>query len=430
MKRMKIAFFISTKLVTNVDLTKPENGNPGIGATEYLFILIASQLDLAYRDEMDIYFMSDTYCALPRSLKHIYVKDAIESVLLSSKLGMDLLVLRAVPDANLFHYIDEKKQKVITWAHNRIWEDLANLIANCHYVMRNVCVGAHQALEFVDHGLYYKTEVIYNPIIMKGIRQRNIDRPVVTYIGHLDKSRGFHALARIWKDIVQEVPEAKLNVIGSAALYDRNVKLGSLGIATEKYEKQIMKYCTLENGIIMPSVKFWGVMGQEKAKIFSETSVGVINPTGYETLGLSGLEMESYGIPIVTINKYGQSEIVRHGYSGYLFNKKFEFKKYIITLLKDVESNTIMGNNARNYIEERFNIDKILLQWKEEFINILNNNPPKQTEILKVKKTLFEKINQNYGVFNKKVCGSIFPTSIAVRTKLRTKAKRIYSILK
>lgn len=430
MEKLRIGFFVSTKLITEVDLTHPEKGNPGIGATEYLFVLIASQLTKTYRDEIEIIFMYDYAGRFPVYLNQIQVKNTMDAVTIAKKIGVDLLVLRSMPDANLFHHIEFIQQKVITWSHNRIWIELADMISKNKYVVRNICVGAHQALDLADHDIFKKTEVIFNPVMINKCYKRDLKEPVVTFVGHIDKARGFHVLAKVWKDVIQEVPNARMNVIGSATLYDRNVEVGGLGIANKKYEKRFSKYISLEDGSIMPSVNFLGIVGQEKEDIFKTTSVGVINPTGYETLGLSGLEMEACGIPLVTANKHGQSEIVKHKYSGYLFNRNRDLKKYLITLLIDTELNNQMGINAKNYVNEKFDINNILSQWKEEFNNILDNNPPLQREIQKVKKTKMEKIRLKYGIIRANNLFNWLPTITRIETDLKNIVAKIINIRK
>lgn len=419
MERIKISFFISLKAIDFIDLSTPENGNPGIGATQYLFVLLASQLTLKYDKNIDVYFMTDCNCKLPSYLKVILVEDVFDAISKAKKLDNEFLIIRTVNEPKIFEHIDNVKQKVIIWSHNRIWGDTANLIANCKYIVRNICVGARQALEIVDHEVYNKTEVILNPIISDMDIKRNLKTPTVTYIGNMDKSRGFHLLAKIWKDILKEVPDAQLNVIGSALLYNRDIKTGSLGIASEKYERRFLKYITDKNGKLLPSVHFLGLMGQDKTTVFIKSYVGVINPTGYEALPVSGLEMEACGVPLVTANKYGQSEVVLHQHTGYLFNNERQFKKYIVKLLKDKSLNINFGENAKKFISKKYDLDKILELWILEFEKIINGLSPEQKEMMEINKTVIEKIR----ILNSKIRRiKIFkwvPSLLEIRTLLR-----------
>ena len=419
MSKKKIAFYISTKSINHADLSCPENGNPGIGATQYLFIFIASQLSIRFHECMQIILITDSICKLPPYLQIIKVTDVFEAVSTAKNLDVDLLVIRTSANSSLYNYIDDKKQKVLTWSHNRIWGDTANMISESQYVVRNICVGARQALELLDDEIYKKTEVIFNPVIVNKDFKRNLEAPIVTYIGHMDKTRGFHLLAKVWKNVLKEVPNAELYVIGSAALYDRNTNLGALGIASEKYEKKFIKYISDDNGNLLTSVHFLGIMGQEKIDIYKKTTVGVINPTGYETLGVSGLEMEACGIPIVTVNKYGQSEIVKNGVTGYLFNNTKQFKNYLVRLLVDKEINKQMGRRAKEYVDNKYNLETILDDWKLEFENILLEKSASQKYMRNIEKNTLEKFQIFNSVIKQKKHLSWIPAILEIKTFIR-----------
>lgn len=416
--KISVAFFLPTERIEHADLSNPEKGNPGIGATQYLFVLVASQLKQRFNNELDIIIYIDGDIKLPPHLNKVKVRDIFEALRLAKKERVDMLVIRTSTEKKVYDFIDAIEQPVIAWSHNRIWGGTANLLANCKFIKRNICVGIRQSLELADHNLYKKTSVIYNPISVDKKFKRDIKHPTVTFIGHIDKARGFHKLAEIWKDVLKEVPNAKLKVIGSAALYNRNVKLGSLGIASEKYERLFKRYITDSNGKVHSSVEFLGVMGQEKENIFLNTTVGVINPLGYETLGLSGIEMEACTIPLVTINKYGQSEIVEHNYSGFLFNSRIEFKKYIIKLLLEKEKNEEFGVNAQIFVENKFGIEKVIEHWVKEIRNIYFDLPAESIGI-DFKLNRLEKLSLFLGNIKKNRCFYGLPSIINIKTIIK-----------
>lgn len=426
MNKRKITFFISLKSVKFTDLSKPEKGNPGIGATQFMFVLIASQLTLKYSEEMEILFLTDVDCKLPSNLEVKIVEDEFKAVSYSKKNKADLLIIRTSIEAELYSHINKIEQKVIVWSHNKIWGETVNIIASTPYVVRNICVGVRQALELVDHDIYKKTEVIFNPIMIPNQIEREIEKPTVTYIGHIEKSRGFHILAKIWKDVLKAVPDAQLNVIGSAALYDRNTKLGSLGIATEKYEREFKKYIVSSEGELLPSVNFLGIVGQEKNMIYKKTAVGVINPIGYETLGVSGLEMAACGVPVVTVNKSGQSEIVIHNKTGFLFNNINEFRKYVIELLINTELNNNFSEEARKNVDNSYNIDGVLHQWRCEFELILDNHPPKQERMNNLSRNRGEMLR----IFNARIKRIKYFYWIPSILELQSYIRRLYKIMR
>ena len=105
--------------------------------------------------------------------------------------------------------------------------------------------------------------------IKEKVCNRIIDVPIVTYVGSLVPAKGFHRLAQIWPEVISKVPNAELYVIGNGKVYDRNAKLGKYGISQSDYENQFMKYLTDDEGEILKSVHFCGIVGKEKRDIFA-----------------------------------------------------------------------------------------------------------------------------------------------------------------
>ena len=69
---------------------------------------------------------------------------------------------------------------------------------------------------------------------------RSAARPIVTYVGSLTKGKGFHVLAKEWKNILKAVPDAELYVLGSGKLYDNKAELGEYGLAEKTYENNLL----------------------------------------------------------------------------------------------------------------------------------------------------------------------------------------------
>lgn len=361
----KICFFINTDKIDNtLVFTNLLRGNPGIGATEYLFFLISSQLKTKYNNMFEIFLLTSTKIELSNQIQQTVIKSDILAIKYCIKRQIDILVCRPSESIEFYDYLSKTDLKVITWSHNKIEYGLAELLTNNKNIYRNICVGYNQALEIIGHPLFNKTEVIRNPSLISKV-PRDLTYPAITYMGHISKSRGLHILLQNWKIIKKKVKHVKLNIIGTSRLYDRSVPIGNYGIAEESYEKQILKYIITKEGKLDDSVNVLGIVGQDKHKVFSKTSVGIINPYGYETSSISGLEMAAAGIPIVTLNKYGQSEVVKHGFTGYLFSKRKRFVYYILKLLDDSNLNNQLGNNARVWVDNVFSLDKTIEAWKD-----------------------------------------------------------------
>lgn len=378
---MKIAVFIDNENIQGVDCRNLENGNPGIGGTEYCILLLTQIYKKAYPDE-EIVLLATKQGMLPKV-------DAVELTTNPMEIGKkfkliqaDMLLISAVyhgePLAQaFFDMIETNRIKTIFWGHNFYLSDFCNQIAKCSYAKANVFVGRQQYDRYLDHKVIKKSTYIYNmyPQPVYEARKENINH-VVTYVGSLVPLKGFHVLAQAWKSIVAEVPDAELNVIGSGKLYGRNSKLGKYGIADEAYELQFMPGVTEDDGSIMPSVHFWGLLGAEKAEVIQKTCVGVVNPTGRtETFGISALDFESLGVPVVTIGKGGFLDTVINGQTGLLYQGTNELTECVVALLRDKEKNNQFGGEGI-HLAESFAPQKIIAQWHELFEIVCRDEKP------------------------------------------------------
>lgn len=338
---MKIGFYLQNHRIRDVDCTEPMKGNPGIGGTEYMFIGIPYSLWNDPDNNHDVWLLANHIENLPASDKCIQVESDLKLGEVIEQNGFDAVVVRHSRENMEFVSKLPPDVKVILWAHNFMERYDLSILAEDKRIACIVCVGNEQLQMYRDHSAFYKSVVIFNgyPVSrfinneLKGLMPFSQRKNEVTYLGALVKFKGFHILAAAWKRIVAEVPDAHLNVIGGRKLYDRNMKLGKYGIADESYEDTFMPYLIGDNGKILPSVTFHGVLGNEKSEIMGRTKVGVPNPSGAgETFCLSALELQLYGAVISTINYGGFKDTVYK--TGILYDNPDELAECIISQLR------------------------------------------------------------------------------------------------
>lgn len=204
------------------------------------------------------------------------------------------------------------------------------------------------------------------------------DKKIVTYIGALNKLKGFHKLAKVWKKILIEVPDAQLYVLGSGNMGNA-ATLGPYGLAEAKYEKKFMKYLLDSHGEIIPSVHFMGNVGREqKEEIISSTSVGIANPTGIgETFCIVATEFEAIGVPVVSKKGYGLLDTVIDGETGLLVSTDSQFVNAVVELLNDREKNQLFGKKGKLFVRSNFNINEIVQEWKRLVEDVYDDVPQK-----------------------------------------------------
>lgn len=413
---MKIAIFIDNENILGVDCRNPENGNPGIGGTEYCILLLAQVYKKAYPND-EVVLFATKQGMLPKTDAVEIVSGPMEIGNVFKKTQADILLISAVYHGeplsqDFFKMIETNQIKTILWGHNFYLSDFCNKISGCSYVKANVFVGRQQYDRYVDHKVIKKSTYIYNmyPQPVYEARKENSNH-AVTYIGSLVPLKGFHVLAQAWKSILTEVPDAELNVIGSGKLYGRNSKLGRYGIADEEYERQFMPGLTEPDGSIMPSVHFWGVLGVEKNDVIRNTCVGVVNPTGRtETFGISALDFESMSVPVVTIAKGGFLDTVLNEETGLLYGHTDDFAKDIIMLLKNDKLNEQYGRDGVQLCK-KFMPDKIIKEWNRLFMKVLNDEKMEYIEPDSFMTTNLKK----YRCLNRKIKNAIgveYPISV------------------
>ncbi len=369
---MKVGFYYKDSGLKSIDMSQPEMGNPGIGGTQFCFLITAAYL-LRYTDhKVVLYHFNDNI--LPRGIASALVKDESEVIQKAVQDRIDVLIYQNGNSSTWFDELNKTDLKCICWCHNYLKNSELNMLSGNKNTRRIVFVGREHCEFYYDHSIYVKSTFIYNMFNadLPSYKRQSDYKNVVTYTGSLVWGKGFHVLAKVWKDILKAVPDAELNVLGTGNLYSRNSSLGYFNLADEKYEKFFIKYLVDDCGKILPSVQFLGVLGKEKDEIYNNTAVGVVNPTGNtETFCLSAVEMEACGVPIVTKRVHGLLDTVKHKQTGLMFRSEFFMKRYIIMLLKNRKLNQKLGIEAKSFVLREFHPELLIKQWDKLIYDIL-----------------------------------------------------------
>lgn len=171
----------------------------------------------------------------------------------------------------------------------------------------------------------------------------------IVSVGRLVPWKGMDTLISIMPDILEEIPQAKLIIIGDGPLF------GKLGQIIKKFKLQ-------------DSIKLTGNLTRAEtlAKVHA-ANLFVLN-SGYEGISHAILEAMSYLVPVIASNAGGTPEIVVPGLTGQLFdyNNANEILQKIINHFK---KGHIIDGMLRQ--EERINFwhnfkkDKIILDTKK-----------------------------------------------------------------
>ena len=99
-------------------------------------------------------------------------------------------------------------------------------------------------------------------------------------------------------------------------------------------------------------------------------------PTHFDNSPLFVYEAMAAALPVIATNIGGIPELIKHGKTGYLFNKMdhLQLSNYIIDLIEDVKKREMMGNNAQNFIRNYASVEKIAEQKLNLYRKIIGVN--------------------------------------------------------
>lgn len=135
-----------------------------------------------------------------------------------------------------------------------------------------------------------RDKIKYNPISIDG-------KIVFAYMGYLERKKGFFDLIEVMKRLKNEFTNWKLVIYGDCSSIDTSQYDSEYFVFNGKY-----KYSDLE-------------------RIFSNVGMVIIPSKCKETFGFIGLEALSCGIPVMTSDIVGLSDLIENGYNGVVYSE-------------------------------------------------------------------------------------------------------------
>lgn len=176
----------------------------------------------------------------------------------------------------------------------------------------------------------------------------------VIAIGRYAYEKGYDLLLRAWALVEKQYPDWSLDVFGMGNRQPYEQLLAELNLNPEK--------CRLH-----------GVLSDVK-KEYQNGSILVL-PSRTEGFGLVLLEAMAFGVPVVAFDcGSGPSSIVSDGKNGFLV-RPYDigvFAERMMQLMEDDDLRRTMGSNGVQKARQ-YTIDKIGLQWKQLFEELMQN---------------------------------------------------------
>ena len=213
------------------------------------------------------------------------------------------------------------------------WQHAFNLIvANSHFVKKQLAIQGVNA-----------TEVVWNGIPLRPMCQNLSPYPTVVFAGRLVVEKGVDILLKAFREVIKQIPEAKLLIAGEGS--EKNNLLGLVS----KLELQ-------------DSVTFLGHLSRNEMELAFKGAWAQVVPSQWqEPFGIVAAEAMMRGTPVIASNLGGLTEIIQDNKTGLLFKHDNiqELTGLIIKILSDQNLAINMGKAAHkvaldNFSEESF----------------------------------------------------------------------------
>lgn len=354
---MKIAIYFDNSALPLTKVGDLKYGNPGIGGAEhqalFLMQLLSENTDydliIFLRKKIDVQFAK-------KSIKIKVIKFFNDVVVACNKMNIDILITRYIDECELFGKLE--KTKVIIRQHDWVIKGKSfKLLSSLSCIKHIVFSSSQSYCRYLDYDINKKSLYIHPCYVRKECNDSNKPNANrVVYLGSLDPLKNVHHLTEAWPKVVKRYPDAHLTIIGSQRLWDSSCKLGSLGVATQEYEKRLLSPL-IENNILN-TVDFVGLKGIDKLDYIKNSDLGVLTLCKGETFCLSALDIVSCRRKVVCIRKYGFLESTTGRVS-----KNYKNQKHLANvIIKQLKKKRLLSENKIKYIDS-FGVDSFIHSW-------------------------------------------------------------------
>jgi len=162
------------------------------------------------------------------------------------------------------------------------------------------------------------------------------DHVVVGFLSRFIRTKGLLHLIKIFRRIIEDLPYARLLLVGDGPLYTR-------------VDRMINKY-DLQDRVVMTGFQPW-----DMTPAFLNAMDVFAFPSYKEAFGAALAEAMSCGLPVVSSINDGARELIDNGETGFLAENHEEFYISLVKLAMDASLRKRIGENGRDFIQRHCN---------------------------------------------------------------------------
>ena len=201
-----------------------------------------------------------------------------------------------------------------------------------------------------------KIEVIENYSIIQD-KERREPGQTILFLGFLCERKGCYDIPNVVKKVVAKYPDVRFVLAGSGSEAD------------ERKMKELVRNNNIESNVLFPG---W-VRGNQKNDLLSDADIFFL-PSYNEGKPMAILDAMGYGLPIISTDVGGISNIVHNGENGYILipGDIQGFADAIVKLLEDKELMIKMGKESLKIIEQGYSLDAHIQKISDLYEHLLD----------------------------------------------------------
>ena len=177
--------------------------------------------------------------------------------------------------------------------------------------------------------------------------------PPILYVGRVEERKGVDVLVDAFEKVIApQHPNARLRIVGPHSYWDAQ---------PSPFYRALAERCAAN-----PRIELRGPTYDdgELAAVYRDAAVTVVPSVFPEALGLTALEAQASGVPVVVSNAGGLPETVSPGKSGIVFENRDigQLGEAVLSILRNRERRIEMGGAARQWAMQTFSWDVIAAQ--------------------------------------------------------------------
>jgi glycosyltransferase involved in cell wall biosynthesis len=209
---------------------------------------------------------------------------------------------------------------------------------------------------------------IYNGVdgeLFRPSGRDDADPSTILYVGRVEERKGVHVLLDAFEQVIsKQVPDARLKIVGPHSYWDAR---------PSGYYTTLAERCRSN-----PRIELHGptYVDRDLAAVYRSATVSVVPSVFPEALGLTSLEAQASGVPVVVSDAGGLPETVAPGESGLVFENRRsdQLAGHIVELLLNQTRRRAMGAAAREWAMRTFSWEVIAGQLERVYWEALEES--------------------------------------------------------